>query len=219
MEAGDRASTAAEALSELAAASPVRLSPSQLEQFGTYISILLLWRARLSLTGASSARGIVRFHVLDSLAVAQLVEPGFRVADLGSGAGFPGIPLAIACPQASVVLVEAKRKKANFLREVIRKVRLPNATVCEQRAESATADVGGCDVVVSRAVWRGTEFLDIAQRLLRGDGRAVAMKGPAALRENWPMVPGFAAPEMVAYHLHGGAQRFLVIFRRVNVSR
>jgi 16S rRNA (guanine527-N7)-methyltransferase len=218
MEAAELGPAASLALSELidgARALGVSFSAPQLAQFEKYLATLLLWRARLSLTGAATAREIVRVHLLDSLAVARFGEAGYRVADLGSGAGFPGIPLAIVCPQATVVLVESKRKKANFLREVIRQVQLPNASVCEQRAESAGAGLlERCDVVISRAVWPLNEFLEIARALLRPGGRAVAMKGPAALRQNVAPNPEFSAPRTVAYRLHGGVQRFLLVYQK-----
>jgi 16S rRNA (guanine527-N7)-methyltransferase len=206
---------------EAARVNGLTLSAAAKAQFETYIDTLLLWRTRLSLTAAATAESIVRNHIVDSLFVAPLVKSGFWVADLGSGAGFPGVPLAIACPWASVVLVEARRKKANFLREVLRKMRIANAQVVEARAESlGEHHAGTYDLVVSRAVWRVADFLGICDALLRPEGVAVAMKGPRGIAEGQIRRGGsFAAPEVINYRLRGGVERMLLVFRRVGSQR
>ena len=192
------------------------LSDAALSQCRAYLDTLLLWRQRVSLTGASTAVELVRFHVLDALHVAQFVGPGSRVADLGSGAGFPGLPLAIARPAATVVLVEPRRKRANFLRDVLRAARLHNAAVEEARVEDLHGVLaGGCDVVVSRAVWGLDVFLALARPLLRSGGLAVAMKGPKADSEAAAAQPGFAAADVVRYTLHGDVVRRLLTYRAV----
>ena len=205
------------ALAELAAeakAIGLVLPVQALRQFEVYLGTLLIWRARVSLTAAASPADIVRFHILDALRVARYIEPGYRVADLGSGAGFPGIPLAIVCPGAKLVLVESRRKRANFLREVVRGARLENVEVMEDRAEALATQRGGqFDVVVSRAVWQLAEFLDIGATLLRPGGLAIAMKGPKALAEAVAH-PSFGATEMVRYQLNGAVERVLLLARR-----
>ena len=220
MEASEpalRRSAAIDELVEAAQTNGLPLSPESLARFETYLETLLLWRRRLSLTGASTALTIVRYHVADALFVAPLIKPGSQVADLGSGAGFPGVPLAIACPDAAVFLVEARRKKANFLREVVRKADLGNVQVVEERAESLSSDhAGRYDVVVCRAVWPLQDFMRISGPLVRSGGLAVAMKGPKGLAESRPKNAGaFSKPEVISYQLHGGVRRMLLVFRRV----
>src|SRR5512140_185186 len=129
-----------ETLARAALAVPITLTASALDRCKRYVETLLLWRQRLSLTSAATPWAIVLDHILDSLHLAPLIRPGCRVADIGSGAGFPGVPLAIVCPEAHFVLVESRRKKANFLREVARQVRLTNVEVAEQRAEGLRED-------------------------------------------------------------------------------
>ena len=211
-----RRSAAIDELVEAAHASGLVLPAAALARFETYLETLLLWRRRLSLTGASTALAIVREHVADAFFVAPLIRPGFRVADLGSGAGFPGVPLAIVCPEATVVLVEARRKKANFLREVVRQTNLDNVEVAEERAESLTDHVGSYDLIVSRAVWPLEEFLRVGEPLLRRGGLLTAMKGPKGLAESLPHKhPGFSQPEVIYYQLHGGVRRVLLVYRRL----
>jgi 16S rRNA (guanine527-N7)-methyltransferase len=202
-------------LARLALAVPLSLSTTALERCEVYVTTLLLWRQRLALTAAATPQSIVFDHILDSLYVAPFVKPLARVADIGSGAGFPGIPLAIVCPQARFVLIESRRKKANFLREVARKAQLANVEVVEQRAEAlGTESQNAFDVVVSRAVGPVRELLVLAAPLLKRDGVAIAMKGPKGRAEN-VNDPGFAAAEIVEYRLPSGAQHFLLVFRKL----
>jgi len=190
----------------------IRLSSEQLAAFGNYLETLLFWANRLSLTGARTAGEIVRRHILDSLSVALYVQPGCRLADLGSGAGFPGVPLAIACPRSAAVLIESRRKRANFLRELARRCGLSNLEVLEERAEEVAARrPGSFDLVVSRAVWPIADFLKLCGLLLRPAGLAVAMKGPRASSE-MAHDPAFFEPELLRYKLFGQVERVLVVY-------
>ena len=162
----------------------------------TYVATLLLWRTRMSLTAAATAAEIIRQHVADSLAVVPHLPQSCHVADLGSGAGFPGVVLAIARPDAQVVLVEARRKRASFLREVLRQTAIANARVIEARVEALPQEfTGGFDVVTSRALGPVSEFLELCRPLLRSGGVAIAMKGPKG-RDEATAQTGFNAPEI-----------------------
>jgi 16S rRNA (guanine527-N7)-methyltransferase len=190
----------------------IRLSIGQRTAFAIYLKTLLLWANRLSLTGARTADEIVKRHILDSLSLARYVRSGDKLADLGSGAGFPGVPLAIACPNATVVLIESRRKRANFLREAARRCELSNVKVLEERAEEVAAgQPGSFDLVVSRAVWPVADFLRLGRLLLRSSGLAVAMKGSKG-RSEITTDPGFSAPQMIPYTLPGGIARVLVVY-------
>jgi 16S rRNA (guanine527-N7)-methyltransferase len=191
------------------------LSQSSVERFEIYLETLLFWRQRLSLTGASSALQIVRSHITDSLFVVPYLRKGLRIADLGSGAGFPGIPLAISCPDITVSLVEANRKKANFLREVARKGGLTNVMVIEERAESlSTVRSYVYDLIVSRAVWPVTELLRLSEPILASGGLAVAMKGPKGREEANSTHPSFSEPDVIGYRLRGDVRRILLLYRK-----
>jgi 16S rRNA (guanine527-N7)-methyltransferase len=217
MEAADRSPAKGAPLTELVRGAQefgISLSSEQLAIFQAYIETLLFWRTRLSLTSAATALAVVRSHIVDSLAVARFIEPGWRVADLGSGAGFPGIPLAIVSPQSLIILIESRRKKANFLRDAVRRCGLTNVYVCEGRAETRPIQrLGTFDLVVSRAVWTVSDFLNVAGGLLRLGGLGVAMKGPRGLMETTTN-PVFLQQEVVGYELHGGIERTLLTYRK-----
>ena len=123
-------------------------------------------------------------HLLNCAALAELFEPGERVADIGSGAGLPGLPLAIAKPGVRVVLVESLLRRAEFLRTVVADLEL-DVEVVRGRAEDAAVreSVGGCDAVVSRAVASLDKLARWSLPLLRPGGRMVAIKGERAYDE------------------------------------
>lgn len=192
----------------------VELSAEQLSTFAVYIDTLLFWARRLSLTGATTAAQVVSGHILDCLPLVRFVRAGWRVADLGSGAGFPGVPLAIVRPDAAQVLIESRRKRANFLREVVRRCGLVNAEVLEERAEAvARQRAESFDLVVSRAVWGMAEFLGLCRLLVRPGGLAIAMKGPRVPSQAVPPEE-FSGPELFRYRLQGGVEHVLIVYRR-----
>jgi 16S rRNA (guanine527-N7)-methyltransferase len=123
-------------------------------------------------------------HLLNCAGVAELFEPGERVVDIGSGAGLPGLPLAIAKPGLRVVLVESLLRRDEFLRTVVGELGL-DVEVVRGRAEDAEVltAVGGCDAVVSRAVASLDKLTRWSLPLLRPDGRIVAIKGERAPEE------------------------------------
>jgi len=123
-------------------------------------------------------------HILNSAAIAELIEPGARVLDIGSGAGLPGLPIAIARPDLRVALVEPMLRRTEFLDEVAATLGLP-IEVVRGRAEepNVRARVGGSDVVVSRAVASLDKLTRWSLPLLRPGGRMLAMKGERAEEE------------------------------------
>jgi 16S rRNA (guanine527-N7)-methyltransferase len=133
------------------------------------------WGARMNLTAIRDRDQQLTKHVLDSLSVWPWVR-GERVADLGSGAGFPGIPLAVLEPQRHFALIESTGKKCDFLREVVRQLALENVEVVQVRAESYRPQVR-FGTVVARAVGPIPELVRRAGHLVAGGGRLLAMKG------------------------------------------
>lgn len=186
------------------------------QRFRAYIEALLLWQPRVSLTAADTAQAIAREHIVDSLPVARLVRPGMRVGDVGSGAGFPGIPVAIVCPAARVVLIESRRKRANFLRDAVRQARMDNVEVREERLETLTGqEAGRYDIIVSRAFGPLDAFLEMVRPLLVAGGMAVAMKGPRGIAEAATGgASGYGEREVLRYRLPNGAEHLLLVYRR-----
>jgi 16S rRNA (guanine527-N7)-methyltransferase len=138
-----------------------------------YLALLQRWNTAYNLTAVRDPAQMVTRHLLDSLAIAPFVQ-GDTLADLGSGAGLPGIPLAIAAPQRLVTLVDANGKKARFLREAARTLDLANVRVAQQRVEDVA---GRFDCITARAFASLADMLAWGGRLLAGNGRWLAMKG------------------------------------------
>ncbi len=113
----------------------VELTEDNIAQIAIYLEELNRWAKIADLVSQSDPGIIIRKHILDSLAALSVLPQQGRLLDLGSGAGFPGLPLAIANPALSVTLLEPRRKRVNFLREVLRKANLSNARAHEGRAE------------------------------------------------------------------------------------
>lgn len=157
------------------------LSNEQLADISTYIDLLVKWNAKMNLTAVRNPEEMVRRHFGESLFAARnLLDPADRVtaADVGSGAGFPGIPLKIYAPGVQMTLIEAHGKKATFLREVIRSLKLTDINVFQDRADrwGRTADV-----VVLRAVEKFEEILPAATALVGPGGRLGLLIGQQQL--------------------------------------
>jgi 16S rRNA (guanine527-N7)-methyltransferase len=155
------------------AASPV-LSAS----IRAYISTLLRWNGKISLTTVIEPLEILKFHFGESLfAAASVPITHGRLADVGSGAGFPGLPLAMLLPQLEVVLIESNLKKATFLSEVIREQGLVNATVWRGRAEEMPPGKDRFDFVTARALGHHEDLLAWSKRSLSTVGKIVLWIG------------------------------------------
>lgn len=149
-----------------------------------YGGILATAGVERGLLGPREVDRIWERHLLNSAVVGELLDPGVRAVDIGSGAGLPGIPLAIARPDLRLVLLEPMLRRSDFLREVVDELRL-SVEVVRGRAEerSVRAQVGGADAVVSRAVAALDKLTKWSMPLLRQDGLMVAIKGERALDE------------------------------------
>jgi 16S rRNA (guanine527-N7)-methyltransferase len=159
---------------------PYGIAPSidLIKGIRTYIELLLKWNRSISLTSVRDVEQILRFHFGESLIVLSMlpVEKS-RLADVGSGAGFPGIPLAMASPSLKVTLIEANAKKYAFLNEVIRELRLRNAIALHTRMEDFKAPTRAFDVVTARALGKFESLLRWAQKELAPGGRIALWVG------------------------------------------
>jgi 16S rRNA (guanine527-N7)-methyltransferase len=158
------------------------LVPDARERLLDYMALLVKWNRTYNLTAIRDPLAMVAHHLLDSLAVAPHLPlgAGGRVADAGSGAGLPGIPLAIARPDWHVALAEANQKKAAFLRQAAIELRLSNVEVHEGRVE-AWRPQPLFDAVISRAFAALADFIAACRHLLTPAGVLAAMTGAAPL--------------------------------------
>ncbi|MGE5792796.1 MAG: 16S rRNA (guanine(527)-N(7))-methyltransferase RsmG [Bacteroidota bacterium] len=153
----------------------VASSDEQVARLERYLALLEKWNRVYNLTAIREPERMVTHHLLDSLAILPHVR-GPRVLDVGSGAGLPGIPLAIASPGLAVTLLDSNHKKVAFLQQAIAELQLANATVVAQRVESWQTGER-FETVVSRAFADLGEFVSAAARLLAPGGTIAAMKG------------------------------------------
>ncbi len=166
----------------------VALSEAQIERFAVYDALLAEANAVLDLTAVLEAAEIVDRHYLDSLTPlreAALIPHGARLIDVGTGAGFPGIPLAIARPDLSLTLLDAQQKRVAFLRRTIEALGL-DAVAVHARAEDAAhlpEHRERYDAAVSRAVTALPALLELTLPFVRVGGRALAWKGPGVAGE------------------------------------
>jgi 16S rRNA (guanine527-N7)-methyltransferase len=135
----------------------------------------------LGLLGPRELDKIWSRHILNSAVVAELVKPGELVADVGSGAGLPGIPMAIAAPETDFVLIEPMDRRASWLQEVVDELDLQNVEVVRARAEEVEG--GQFEVVTARAVAALDKLLRLCVPLLKPAGRVIALKGSKAPEE------------------------------------
>ncbi|HXR38703.1 MAG TPA: 16S rRNA (guanine(527)-N(7))-methyltransferase RsmG [Terracidiphilus sp.] len=143
------------------------IDPALAERFGEYCSLLLHWNARMNLTAIRDEDGILSRHFVESIACARALPAGIAtLLDLGSGAGFPGIPITLCRPEIAVTLAESQGKKAAFLREAVRTLGL-SATVHSGRAELLATRF---DCVTLRAVDRMRQAVQVAAGLVRPEG-------------------------------------------------
>lgn len=164
---------------------------SLLSDISTYIDLLLRWNARLNLTAIRDPERIVRRHFGESLFAARELFPDgaagaaaqhstrFSLADLGSGAGFPGVPIKLWAPEVHLTLIESNHKKATFLRELVRTLTLTNIDIQNARAESLPEN--SFDLVTLRAVERFDTILPIAANLVAPKGRLALLIGTSQL--------------------------------------
>ncbi len=186
------------------------LDPALAAPLLAYLALLARWNATYNLTAVRDPREMVARHLLDSLAMQPFVRGLASLADLGTGPGLPGIPLAIATPGLHVTLVESNGKKARFLREAVRQLGLANATVAESRIE-AFRPAATFDAITARALATLPQILALGGHLLGTDGRLLAMKGVRPDEEIAALPPGWQARAIHPLRVPGlDAERHLV---------
>ena len=158
----------------------IELDKNQIEKFYKYMDLLIEWNEKINLTAITNRKDIIVKHFIDSLTIQRYLGDAVNIIDVGTGAGFPGIPIKIINPNLKVVLVDSLNKRINFLQDVIKKLNLDNIEVIHARAE----DLGqnkkyreAFDIVTSRAVANMSVLSEYLLPLARVNGKCICMKG------------------------------------------
>ncbi len=169
----------------------IRPSPAQAEAIQRYVALLLQWNQKVSLTSLRDPAEILQRHFGECMFAASAVPiSSGRLADVGSGAGLPGLALKIACPALDVVLIESNLKKSTFLSEVVRLLKLDGVEVVRSRMEDLSVHPGFASFVSARAVGNFDRILRWARKALFEEGQVLLWLGAAdaeevSLRHGW----------------------------------
>ncbi len=197
------------------AALRLSLKSATIDQLLEYVALLARWNATYNLTSVRDPRDMLVRHILDSLAIAPYVR-GANLADVGSGPGLPGIPLALIYPEREFVLIDANGKMARFMREAVRALGLTNVRVEQQRVEAVQ---GSFDCVTARAFASLADMLALGGQLLAADGIWLALKGRYPDDEIAALPTGFELAGSERLQVPGlDAERHLIIVRKTAVA-
>lgn len=188
----------------------IELSEAQISSLLAYNALMAKWNQAYNLTAVRDPLQSVSLHLLDSLSVLPHLPVG-RVADIGTGAGLPGIPLAICRPECHFTLIDANAKKTRFVQQAVLELKLSNVRVEHARVEQLTADEP-FDVIICRAFASMNEIIELTHHLLADNGVLLAMKSQSAQSE----LQGVAWPhQLIALDVPGiDAERCLIRLTR-----
>jgi 16S rRNA (guanine527-N7)-methyltransferase len=164
----------------------IQVDSDKVEKFTTHAVELAKWNQKMNLTAITDPMEVAVKHFLDSMAPDSIIPPNASLLDIGSGGGFPGIPLKILRPSLSVTLIDASRKKVSFLKHIIRVIGLENIEAFHVRSEEFSKQpvfAGAFNAVISRALSSTPEFVLTALPLLEKNGIIIAMKGKRSKAE------------------------------------
>ena len=179
-------STFNEKLLEKASVLGVRFSVEQMEQFYKYMNLLIEWNEKMNLTAIIEPSEIILKHFIDSITILKDIKDGSTVVDVGTGAGFPGIPLSIMNPTLKITLVDSLNKRLIFLQEVIKELNLKNVELIHARAEEFGRNKKyreKFDIATSRAVANLATLSEYLLPLVKINGQAISMKAGNASQE------------------------------------
>ena len=177
-----------------------------------YVTELMNWNRVYNLTSVRKPTDIITRHILDSLTILDHLH-GDRILDIGTGAGLPGIPLAIACPEREFVLLDSSSKKLRFVQQTLGILKLDNVTLENTRVDEYQTDEP-YDTIVCRAFSDLPDFFRYAAQLCKPDGRMLAMKGVYPMTEVESLEDKSVISDVVALKVPGlDAERHLVIMQ------
>ena len=164
----------------------IEIDDKKEEQFYNYMKLLLEWNEKINLTAITEQNDIILKHFIDSITINKYIEQSNSIIDIGTGAGFPGIPLKIMNQNKKITLVDSLNKRINFLNEVCREISLENIQCIHARAEELASDLEyreNYETVVSRAVARLNVLIEYMLPFVKKGGLCICMKGPNIDRE------------------------------------
>jgi len=164
----------------------VKVGSKEAGQFSKHAEELIKWNSKTNLTAITDPLEVAVKHFIDSLAPARIIPAGSSMLDMGSGGGFPGIPLKIILPSLSVTLADSSRKKISFLKHVIRTLGLEGINACQARVEDLSENKERFDVVICRAFSSLDKFIESALPVLAENGIMIALKGKTSYKETEP---------------------------------
>ncbi len=159
----------------------IELNENQINSFYKYMNLLIKWNEKINLTAITDPKEIIMKHFIDSLTINKYIEKNAKLIDIGTGAGFPGIPLKILRQDITVTLVDSLNKRINFLNEVIKEIGLEKIETIHSRAEEIGKNVKyreKYDMATSRAVANIATLSEYLIPLVKEKGKCIYMKGP-----------------------------------------
>ena len=203
----------------------IELSDEQLNKFETYYEMLIEKNKVMNLTSITEMNDVVMKHFVDSISIKKYIDlSGKKIIDIGTGAGFPGIPLAIVFEDAQFTLMDSLNKRIQFLNEVIEAIELKNVETVHDRAEDLARKEGyreKYNYCVSRAVANMSTLLEYCIPFVKKGGSFVAMKGASANEEaaaavNAARLLGGEKPIIICETLTGNEQRAFIITKKIS---
>lgn len=164
----------------------IHFSMEQTEQFFEYMKLLIDWNEKINLTAITEPEEIITKHFIDSLTILKYIKNDYKIVDVGTGAGFPGIPLCIMNPTIKMTLVDSLNKRLIFLQEVVERLKLENIEIVHARAEELGQNIKyreTFDIATSRAVANLSTLSEYLIPLVKINGKIISMKASNAKQE------------------------------------
>tara|TARA_Y100000590_G_scaffold234818_1_gene264419 strand:- start:216 stop:848 length:633 start_codon:yes stop_codon:yes gene_type:complete len=196
--------------------SPTAPPEQMVSQFGSYLDLLVKWNQKINLTSEKSSQDILLRHIFDSLQYAAFISSQDEIVDIGSGAGFPGIPLKIIYPELVTTLIESQRKRCSFLETVISQLGLTAIKVINDRAEK-TSPKRLVEAVILRGVSDIKSCLELATPFLGEGGKVVLKKGLEERGELKQPIYGFALEQEIVVTGYNNKKSSLLVFLKNSI--
>lgn len=207
----------------------ITLSTEQVDQFATYYQLLVEWNQKMNLTAITDQAGVYLKHFYDSLCVATFFDfkQSLSLVDVGSGAGFPSIPLKICFPQLKITIVDSLKKRITFLTELVNQLGLTDVSLFHQRAETFAQEKQHreqYDLAMARAVARLNVLAELCIPLVKQDGHFLALKGAKGAEE---LAEAKKAIQLLGATLErtrsvqlplDGGERFFILTRKIKAT-